>query len=118
MASTPNFDELKAACNSSRLEHCFRFLFMQDANEAENFVTLLEEECERVRARLYKYQQLLQEGRRLSPFDPVVVDRLRCMTGAQYKDGLVLNALNVVLDLAREARDEKLGHVATMEQHG
>ena len=35
MVSTPNLDELKEACNSSRLEHCYQFLFMQEAAENE-----------------------------------------------------------------------------------
>ena len=118
MAATPNFDQLKAVCNSNRLEHCFHFLFMKDAAVNETFVSILEEEYEVVRRRMYKYQQLLQEGRRFSPFYVAAGDGLRCMREAQYKDGLIFNALNVVLDLAREAREEKARHVATMKQHG
>ena len=89
MAGTPNFDQLKVACNSNRLEHCFRFLFMEDAAVNERFVSVLEKEYEVVRCRLYKYQQLIQEGRRFSPFDVAVGDGLRCMREAQYKDGLI-----------------------------
>ena len=61
--STPNFYELKSACNSDRLEHCFRFMFMQDASENDRFVTVLEAEYEALHQRLFKYGQLVQEGR-------------------------------------------------------
>ena len=118
MAMTPTIDQLKVDCNSNRTEHCFRFLFMQDAAEAEMFVTRLEVECEAVRSRMLKYRRLLQEGRWLSPFDVAADDALRCTSEGQYKDGLILNALNVVLELAREAREERREHVPTMEQHG
>lgn len=118
MSYTPNFDELKEACNSNRLEHCFRYLFMQEAEENEGFIVLLREECDTVRSRMQKRRQLLEEGQRFSPFDPVAGDGLKCMQDAQYKDGHILAALNVVLDYALEARDEKAEHVTTMEQYG
>ena len=35
-----------------------------------------------------------------------------------YKDGLILSALNAVLQVAREATQEKHRHVITMEQYG
>ena len=91
---------------------------MQDATEAEMFVTRLEVECEVVHSRMLKYRRLLQEGRWLSPFDVATDDVLRCTSEGQYKDGLILNALNVVLEVAREARQEKHRHVITMEQYG
>lgn len=118
MSSTPMLDQLKFACNSDRTEHCFRFLFMQDAGQTELFIARLEAECEVVRNRMLKYQRLLQEGRSLSRFDTAADDGLRCTSEGQYKDGLILNALNDLLELAREAREERLGHVSTMEQHG
>ena len=118
MAFTPNFDELKEQCNSNRLEHCFRFLFMQEASHNDGFITFLEEECEEVRRRMRQQRALLQEGKRLSPFDPVSVDGLQCIKEALYKDGQLLAALVVVLDLARDARDEKRAHVSVMEQYG
>ena len=71
-----------------------------------------------MRSRMLKYRRLLQEGRWLSPFVVAADDALRCTSEGQYKDGLILNALNVVLELAREAREERRGHVTTMEQHG
>ena len=118
MAFTPNFDDLKERCNSNRLEHCFRFLFMQHASHNDGFITFLEEECEEVRSRMRHQRALLQEGKRLSPFDPVSDDGLQCIKEALYKDGQILSALFVVLDLARDARDEKRAHVSMMEQYG
>lgn len=61
---------------------------------------------------------MLQEGQSFSLFDLVSGNGLQCMREALYKDGHILAALIVVLDLAREARDEKRRHVATMEQYG
>ena len=59
MGETPNFDDLKVECNSHRLEHCFRFLFMQEAAENESFIELVAEECEVVTNRMQQRQQLL-----------------------------------------------------------
>ena len=117
MSSTPNFDEVKEACNSDRLEHCFRFLFMKDLRENDAFISLIDEECDDVRQRMQHRRRLLQEGRAFSPFDPVSGDGLECMRQAQNKDGEILAALMVVLDLAREAREQKHEHVTMMEQY-
>ena len=118
MSATPTLDQIKFACNSDRTEHCFRFLFMQDGVQIDLFIARLEAECEAVRMSVVKYRRLLQEGRLLSRFDTAAADGLRCTSEGQYKDGLMLNALNDLLELAREAREERLGHVSTMEQHG
>lgn len=118
MSATPTLDQIKFACNSDRTEHCFRFLFMQDGVQIDLFIARLEAECEVVRMRMVKYRHLIQEGRLLSRFDTAAADGLRCTSEGQYKDGLMLNALNDLLELAREAREERLGHVSTMEQHG
>ena len=118
MASTSSFDQLKVACNSNRLEHCFRFLFMEELAKNESFITVLEAQYEAVRQRMVKHRNLLQEGRSFSCFNPVTVDGLRCTSEGQYKDGLILNTLLVVLELAREAREEKRAYVSVMEQYG
>lgn len=119
MVSTPNFEELKEACGSNRLEHCFRFLFMQEASENEGFIRLLDEKCDDVRHRMQKRRELINEGQKgFSVFDPVSGDGLQCMQEAQYTDGQILAALMHVLDLAREAMDEKHTHVEKMEQYG
>ena len=118
MGSTPTIDQLKVDCNSNRTEHGFRYLFMQDETEAEMFVTRLEVEREAVRSRMLKYQRLLHEGRWMSPFDVAADDALRCTREGHYKDGLILTALNAVLEVAREARQEKHRHVITMERYG
>ena len=118
MSSTPNFDELKNDCNSDRLEHCYRFLFMQEAAENDGFITLIDEECDDVRRRMQKRQFLLQEARAFSLFNSVSIDGQLCMREAQNKDGQILAALIAVLDLAREAREERRRHVSTMEKYG
>ena len=118
MAHTPNFDDLKEECNSDRLEHCFRYFFMQLADENESFIALLEDECEVVQSRMQKQLELLQEGQGFNPFDHAVANGLQCMREAQVKDSRILAALNVVLVLAREARDEKRRHVSIMERYG
>ena len=104
MSSTPNFGKLKNDCNSDRLEHCYRFLFMQEAAENDGFITLIDEECDDVRRRMQKRQFLLQEARAFSLFNSVSIDGQLCMREAQNKDGQILAALIAVLDLAREAR--------------
>ena len=71
MSRTPNFDNLKEDWNSNRLEHCFRYSFMQELDENESFVALLVEECELVSSRMEKRPKLVQEGQTFSPFDPV-----------------------------------------------
>ena len=118
MPATPTLDQMKFACNSDRTEHCFRFLFMQDSAQTELFIARLEAECDAVCTRMLKYRRVIQEGRSLSRFDTAADDGIRCTLEAQYKDGLILNALNDLLELAREAREERLGHVSTIEQHG
>ena len=97
MVATPTIDQLKVACNSNRTEHCFCYLFMQEAAETEMFVTRLEMECEAVRSRMLKYQRLLQEGRWLSPFDPAVDDALQCTSEGQHKD-LFVQKLKGLMD--------------------
>lgn len=118
MSSTPNFDELKKDCNSDRLEHCYRFLFMQEAAENEGFITLIDEECDDARRRMQKRRLLLQEATTFSLFNSVSVDGQLCMREAQNKDSQILAALIGVLDLAREAREERRRHVVTMEKYG
>ena len=115
MSQTPNFDALKEECNSDRLEHCFHFLFMQESFENQRFVELLVEECELVANRMQRCHELLQEGQTFSPFGPVPSNGLQCMREAQRKDCRIFAALNTVLVLAREAREEKRRHMATME---
>ena len=67
---------------------------------------------------MHRHRELFQEGITLSPFDPVAGDGAQCIAESQYKDGHILAALIVVLDLAREARQKKRAHVAKMEQYG
>ena len=116
MADTPNFNDFKEECNSNRLENCFHFLFMQEMVENESFVELLVEECKVVARRMQKRLELLQEGQAFSPFGPVSSNGMQCMREAQRKDGRIFAALNSVLVLARDAGEEKLSHVAIMEQ--
>ena len=118
MGVTPTIDRLKVDCNSFRTEHAFRYLFEQDEAEVEMFVTRLEVECEAVRARMLKYGRLVDEGQWLSPFDMVADDAIRCTMEGRHKDALILNALNVVLQLAREAKQERHDHVTTLCRYG
>lgn len=118
MSQTPNFDELKVECNSNRLEHCYRYMFMQEEDENESFIALMYEECEVVRRRMQRRRELLDEGQTFSPFCRVSGNGLQGMTESQYTDGLILAALTRVLELACGARDEKRRHVATMERYG
>ena len=74
MSSTPNFDELKNDCNSDRLEHCYRFLFMKEAAENDGFITLIDEECDDARRRMQKRRLLLQEARAFGLFNSASID--------------------------------------------
>ena len=116
MGDTPNFDDLKAECDSNRLEHCFHYLFTQELVENESFVELLVEECQVVVTRMQKRQELLQECQSFSPFGPVSSNGIQCMREVQRKDGRIFAALNSILVLARDAGEEKRRHVAIMEQ--
>lgn len=117
MSSTPNFDELKEDCNSNRLQDCFRYLFTREAAENDDFIRLIDDECDAVRSRMQYRRLLLQEGTAFSPFDPVYADGEQCMREAQNKDGEILHALIVVLDLAREAREERISHLGKIEKN-
>lgn len=77
MVSTPNFDQLKEACGSDELHHAFKFLFIQEQGENEGFIMLLGKKCDDVRRRLERRTELLEDGRRFSPFDDVATDGLQ-----------------------------------------
>ena len=117
MALTPNFDELKAACRSDKLQHAFRLLFLHEEADIEGLIMVLNERCDDVRARIVKKRELLREGESFSASDPVAVNGLLCLQEAQNKEFNLLAAMVALIDLAHEARTEKRRHGLTMEQY-
>ena len=73
MSLTPNFDELKEACGSDKLNHALRLLFLHEEADNEGLITLLSQKCDDVRGRIGKKRGLLQEGGTFSRSDPVAV---------------------------------------------
>ncbi|PWA96705.1 hypothetical protein CTI12_AA036280 [Artemisia annua] len=117
MVSTPNFDELKVACGSDEVKHCFKFLFVQEESEHSGFIRKLVEWCDGLHDKIAKFADLMQEGQSFSHFDIPAMDGMECLAEAQAKNGEILQALLGVLDLAREAREDKRRHVMVMEVH-
>lgn len=117
MVSTPNFQQLKDACGSNELHHCFQFLFLQEKADNEEFIRVLAEKRDDVIRRMHKRRQLLNERQGFSLFDPVAGDGFECMEEAQVMDGEILAALETVLGLGREARVDKEAHLEKMCQY-
>lgn len=88
MGSTPNFEELKKACGSDKLNDAFRLLFLHEEADNEGLIMLLTEKCDDEPAKIGKKRELLQEGESFSLFDLVVVNGLQCLQEAQSKDFL------------------------------
>ena len=116
MVSTPNFEQLKEACGSNEIRHCFQFLCLQEEGDNERLITHLTGICDDIRRKIAKRRELYEEGLSFSP-SRVTADGLHCMEEDQCNDGRILAALVTAVDLAREARVHKRRHVATMNQH-
>ncbi|PWA74701.1 hypothetical protein CTI12_AA251300 [Artemisia annua] len=117
MVSTPNFDELKDICGSNEIKDCFKFLFVQEETEIKGFIRKLVEWCDGMHEKIAKFGQMIEEGQTFSDFDVGAWDGMECLVEAQARNGVVLQAFLRLLDVMREAREEKRRHVMVMEVH-
>ncbi|PWA86556.1 hypothetical protein CTI12_AA139600 [Artemisia annua] len=117
MVSTPNFDELKDICGSNESKGYFKFLFVQEEAENEGYIRKTIEWCDGMHEKIAKFGAMLEEGRRFSDFDVAHWDGMECLVQAQARNGVILQAFLRLLDVLREARDEKHKHVMVMEVH-
>ena len=117
MASTPNFDELKAICGSDEIKDCFKFLFGKEVTLNEGFIRKVTEWVEGLNEKVAKFRDLLDEGQTFNLFDTAVADGMECLVEAQANNGVILQAVVHLLDVLREARAEKRRHVMVMEVH-
>ncbi|PWA77965.1 hypothetical protein CTI12_AA220620 [Artemisia annua] len=115
MASTPNFDELKALCGSDEIKDCFKFLFGQEETLNDGFIRKVVEWCDGLHEKIAKFADLLEEVRTFNVLDTVVADGMECLVEAQASNGVILQTVLRLLDVLREARDEKRRHVMVME---
>ena len=117
MAATPNFDELKAICGSNEIKDCFKFFFVQEEAENEGFIRKLVEWCDGMHEKIAKFGEMLEEGHSFSHFDVLEWDGMECLVEAHARNGVVLQAFLRLLDVLRQAREEKRRHVMVMEVH-
>ena len=117
MVSTPNFNQLKAVCGSHELKHCFKALFVQEDSDNERLITKIVESCDELRAKIGKFVNLIQKAQTFIEFDVGTSVGLECLMKAHVTNGLVLQALVGVLDVAREGKAEKRRHGMVMEVH-
>ena len=115
--ATPHFDELKALCGSNESKDYFMYLFVQELGENEGFIRKITEWCDGLHEKIDKFEAMLEEGQRVSDFDAPHWDGMECLAEARGKNGVVLQAFLRLLDVLREAREEKRRHVMVMEVH-
>lgn len=54
MAFPLNFEQLKEAYGSNKLQHCFKFLFVQEETVNESFIMKIGEKCGDLRREIEK----------------------------------------------------------------
>ena len=118
MGARPNIDHLKEACGSNQLQHCFKYLFVQEWRENEDLIRYIGQKCANLEGSIERRAQLIQEAESFSPFDNVAPDAAECMVETQQREQDILAALIGVLDLAREGRAEKERYVGLMDLKG
>ncbi|PWA63917.1 hypothetical protein CTI12_AA348740 [Artemisia annua] len=117
MVSTPKFDELKVICGSDESKHYFKYLFAQDEGENEGLIRKIVALCDGLHDKIAQFGAMLEEGQRFSRFDVAHWDGMECLVEAQARNGVILQAFIRLLDVLREAREEKRKHVMLMEVH-
>lgn len=115
MGGRPNIDQLKQACGSNQLQHCFKYLFVQEWKENEALIMYIGQKCDDLETKIQRRDELIEEGQSFGLFHDVASDVVKCMTETQLRDRQILAALVGVLDLAHEGRTEKERHVGLMD---
>ncbi|PWA84210.1 hypothetical protein CTI12_AA161230 [Artemisia annua] len=62
MVSTPNFDQLKDICGSDQIKDCFKFLFVQEETQKEEFIRKVVEWSDGLHEKIGKFGEMLEEG--------------------------------------------------------
>ncbi|PWA34463.1 hypothetical protein CTI12_AA618900 [Artemisia annua] len=118
MGARPNIDHLKESCGSNQLQHCFKYLFVQEWRANEDFISYIGQKFADVEAKIQRKALLIQESESFGPFRNVAPDAVECMGETQQREQDMLAALISILDLAREGRTEKERHVGLMDLKG
>ncbi|PWA40376.1 hypothetical protein CTI12_AA563120 [Artemisia annua] len=79
MGARPNIDHLKESCGSNQLQHCFKYLFVQEWRENEDLIRYIGQKCADLGANIQRRAQLIQEGESFGLFDNVAPDAVECM---------------------------------------
>ncbi|PWA69033.1 hypothetical protein CTI12_AA290480 [Artemisia annua] len=118
MGVRPNIEQLKELCGSNQLQHCFKYLFVQEWRENEELIRYVGQKCANLEASIERRAQLMEEGESFGPFHDVAPDAVECMAVTQQREQRMLAALRGVLEVAREGRIEKEHHVGLMDLKG
>ncbi|PWA84136.1 hypothetical protein CTI12_AA161690 [Artemisia annua] len=118
MGARANIDHLKELCGSNQLQHCFKYLFVQEWREIEDLIRYIGQKCASLEGNIERRAQLIQEGESFGPFHDVAPDAVECMGETQQREQDILAALMCVLDMAREGRTEEERHVGLMDLKG
>ena len=117
MVSTPKFDELKAICGSNQSKDYFKYLFVQEEGEIEGLIRKVVDWCDGLHEKIAQFGAMLEEGHHFSRFDVPHWDGMEYLVEAQARNGVMLQAFLRLLDVLRNAREEKRMHVMGMEVH-
>ena len=112
LAHSSVFQELKKAADSNDLEDIFRLLFSQEYTENEGLIMLLGKMRDDLAEKIKGLEKLIEEGEGFCPFHEEGDTGLEFMKETLDRDKKVLAALIVVMDLAREGREEKKLHLS------
>ncbi|PWA69297.1 chorismate synthase 1, chloroplastic [Artemisia annua] len=111
MADTPNINELREACGSDELSHVFTFLESQDMTEDEGFLIRMGDESTKLRAKLDKRNDTIDEAWSFGPDNEVAKAGEHCLVESQVKDRRRLDLIAQLLLLTREGLEEKKAHI-------
>ncbi|PWA51431.1 chorismate synthase 1, chloroplastic [Artemisia annua] len=111
MADTPNINELKEACGSDELSHVFTFLESQDMTEDEGFLIRMGDESTKLRAKLDKRNDTIDEAWSFGPDNEVAKAGEHCLVESQVRDRRRLDLIAQLLLLTREGLEEKKAHI-------
>ncbi|PWA87378.1 chorismate synthase [Artemisia annua] len=111
MADTLNINEVREACSSDELSHVFTFLESQDMTEDEGFLIRMGDESTKLRAKLDKRNDTIDEAWSFGPDNEVAKAGEHCLVESQVRDRRRLDLIAQLLLLTREGIEEKKAHI-------